>query len=86
MNLIPSHNCVIQYESRLKTERYGKVQVVLLFPLQVTYQGCLSEVDLKYGNRDITSGSLVFRCSKGNEASGGPLPEFIYTPNLKFTL
>jgi len=60
--------------------------VVLLLPLYVTYQGYISEVDLKYGDRDITSGSLVFRCSKDNEASGEPLPEHIYTPKLKFTM
>lgn len=59
---------------------------MLLLPLYVTYQGYLSEVDLKYGDRDITSGSLVFRCSKDNEASGEPLPEHIYTPKLKFIL
>jgi len=46
-------------------------------------KGSSIEVDLKYGNRDITSGSLVFRSSKGYEACGDPLPEFIYTPNLK---
>jgi hypothetical protein len=28
----------------------------------------VNEDDLKYGNRDITLGSLVFRCSKDNEA------------------
>jgi hypothetical protein len=39
-------------------------------------------VDLKYGDRDITSGSLEFRSSKGYETSGGPLPEHIYTPKL----
>jgi hypothetical protein len=39
-------------------------------------------VDLKYGIRDNTSGSLVFRSSKGYEASGEPLPEFIYKPKL----
>jgi len=60
--------------------------VVLLSSLSYPHQGKGTEVDLKYGNRDITSGSLVFRSSKGYEASGGPLPEFIYTPNLKFTL
>ena len=68
MNLIPSHNYGIQYDSRLKTERYGNVQVVLLFPLYVTHQSPINEVDLKYGDRDITSGSSVFRCSKDSEA------------------
>jgi len=56
--------------------------VVLLLPLYVTYQGFINEVDLKYGIRDNTSGSLVFRSSKGYEASGEPLPESIYTPKL----
>ena len=28
----------------------------------------IDEDDLKYGDRDITSSSLVFRCSKDNEA------------------
>jgi hypothetical protein len=42
----------------------------------------IDEDDLKYGDRDITSGSLVFRFSKGNEAGDGPLPETIYKPKL----
>lgn len=54
--------------------------MVLLLPLYVTHQGCIDEVYLKYGIRDNTLGSLVFRSSKGYEASGGPLPEHIYTP------
>ena len=37
-----------------------------------------NEVDLKYGNRDITLGSLVFCHSKDDEAYDGPLPEHIY--------
>lgn len=36
------------------------------------------EENLKYGNRDITSGSLVFCDSKGYEAYDRPLPESIY--------
>ena len=39
------------------------------------YQGLYFEVDLKYGDRDITSGSLVFSRSKGGEAGDEPLPE-----------
>jgi len=35
----------------------------------------LYEDDSKYGNRDIASGSLVFSDSKGERASGRPLPE-----------
>lgn len=38
----------------------------------------LYEDDLKYGDRDIASGSLVFPCSKDKEAYGEPLPESIY--------
>jgi hypothetical protein len=34
----------------------------------------LDEVDLKYGARDSTLGSLVFSRSKGGEADGEPLP------------
>jgi hypothetical protein len=46
-----------------------------------------NEVDLKYGNRDITLGSLVFCCSKDNKAGGGPLPEHIYKDkNLIFAI
>jgi len=39
-----------------------------------------NEVDLKYGGRDITSGSLVFPHSKDEGAGGNPLPELIYKP------
>lgn len=56
--------------------------MVLLSSLSFPHQREDIEVDLKYGDRDITSGSLVFRSSKGYESSGGPLPESIYTPNL----
>ena len=42
----------------------------------------IDEDDLKYGDRDITSGSIVFRCSKDNEAGDEPLPESIYEPKL----
>ena len=55
---------------------------MLLLSLFMAYQGHLFEVDLKYGDRDITSGSLVFRRSKGGETSGEPLPEYICTPHL----
>ena len=46
----------------------------------------IDEDDLKYGDRDITLGSIVFRCSKDNEAGDEPLPESIYEPKLIFTL
>ena len=57
----------------LKTERYGKVQVVLLLSLLHLYQEIYYEVDLKYGNGDITESSLVFRRSKDGEAGHEPL-------------
>jgi len=44
----------------------------------------LYEDDSKYGNRDIASGSLVFSDSKGERASGRPLPESIYKPQQLF--
>jgi len=40
----------------------------------------IDEDDLKYGDRDITSGSIVFCSSKGNGAGDEPLPESIYEP------
>ena len=57
----------------LKTERYGDVQVVLLLSLICLYQEIHYEVDLKYGNGDITESSLVFRRSKDGEAGHEPL-------------
>lgn len=45
-----------------------------------------TEVILKYGVRDNTSSSIVFRSSKWNEASGNPLLEFIYKPKLNLLL
>jgi hypothetical protein len=51
------------------------VQVVLLYIFDVLYQGYIDEDDLKYGDRDITSGSLVSCYSKDNMAGGEPLPE-----------
>ena len=57
----------------LKTERYGEVQVVLLSSLTNIYQGVSFEVDLKYGNGDITESSLVFRRPKDDEAGHEPL-------------
>ena len=66
---------VFQYQSNLKTERYDFVQVVLLSSLIVLYQEFGFEEDLKYGDRDITSGSLVSCCPKDNMAGDEPLPE-----------
>ena len=52
--------------------------MVLLLSFPNSYQNYWNEVDLKYGNRDITLGSLVFCHSKDDEAYDGPLPEHIY--------
>jgi hypothetical protein len=41
-----------------------------------------TEGNLKYGDRDITSGSLVFCRPKEGGACGGPLPEQIYKINI----
>ena len=57
--------------------------MVLLLPLIKSYQGLNFEVDLKYGDRDITSGSLVSCCSKDNMSGDEPLPDrFGTTINL----
>jgi hypothetical protein len=77
---------VIQYESLLKIERYGGVQVVLLSSLSLLYQKFRYEVDLKYDDRDIVSSSIVFRSSKWNGASGNPLLEFFYKPKLLLSM
>jgi len=47
--------------------------VVLLLSLIYLYQGFIFEVDLKYGNGDITESSLVFCRSKDGEAGHEPL-------------
>ncbi len=67
-DLISPYNCVIQYQRLLKTERYVDVQVVLLSTLPTSHQRVGNEVILKYDDRDIISGSKVFRCSKDNGA------------------
>jgi hypothetical protein len=66
--VIRFYYCVFHYDRILKTERYVSVQVVLLLTLTVPYQGFDLEVVLKYWDGDISRGSLVFRCSKDNEA------------------
>jgi hypothetical protein len=66
--IIRFYYCVFHYDRILKTERYVNVQVVLLLTLTVPYQGFDLEVILKYGDGDISRSSLVFRCSKDNEA------------------
>ena len=47
--------------------------MVLLLSLSLLYQEIWFEVDLKYGNGDITESSLVFRRSKDGEAGHEPL-------------
>ena len=72
--VIQLHYCVVQYYGCLKTERYNIVQVVLLMFLTISYQGMSYEDERRYGDRDISKGSLVFGCSKDNRASDRPLP------------
>jgi hypothetical protein len=40
----------------------------------VSYQGLDYEIDLKYGDRDISGGSSVFSRSKDGRVGDGPLP------------
>jgi hypothetical protein len=72
--VIRLHYCVIQYSGCLKTERYGIVQVVLLLPLTRIYQGLSFEDKRKYGDGDISGGSLIFSRSKDERVGDGPLP------------
>jgi hypothetical protein len=66
--VIQLYNRVIQYDGNLKTERYGKKQVVLLLSLSNAYQGVRFEGVQKYGSRDVTESSLVSSRSKGGLA------------------
>ena len=66
--IIQFYYCVFHYNRILKTERYDNKQVVLKLSLTIAYQGVNHEVILKYGNGDISRGSLVFCCSKDNES------------------
>ena len=66
--IIRFYYCVFHYDRILKTERYDNKQVVLTLSLIEPYQRLNLEVILKYGNGDISRSSLVFRCSKDNEA------------------
>ena len=59
---------MIQYDGNLKTERYGKKQVVLLLSLSDVYQDISYEGVQKYGDRDISESSLVSSRSKGGLA------------------
>jgi len=65
---IQLYHCVFQYKRCLKTERYVRVQVVLLLTLILIYQDYYLEVVLKYGGRDTSESSLVFSGSKDREA------------------
>jgi hypothetical protein len=66
--IIRFYYCVFQYDRILKTERYDNKRVVPTLSLINFYQGVNHEVILKYGDGDISRSSLVFRCSKDNEA------------------
>ena len=65
---IQTYYCVFQYDRILKTERYDNKQVVLTLSLMNLYQEVNLEVILKYGDGDISRSSLVFCCSKDDEA------------------
>ena len=80
--VIQLYHCVLHYDRVLKTERYVRVQVVLLPTLMILYQRNCFEVILKYGNGDISESSWVFRCSKDNEARDGPLLSQSTTHNI----
>jgi hypothetical protein len=66
--VIQFYYCVFQYDRILKTERYDNKRVVPTLSLINLYQGVNHEVILMYGDGDISRSSLVFRCSKDNEA------------------
>ena len=68
LRFIQTYYCVFQYDRILKTERYDNKQVVLTLSLTNLYQGVNLEVILKYGDGDISRSSLVFCCSKDDEA------------------
>jgi hypothetical protein len=65
---LQSHYCVVQYHGYLKIERYGEVRVVSLSSLIKPYQEFYFEGVQKCGGRETSESSLVFRCSKDNEA------------------
>ena len=84
-DLISPYDCVIQYKSKLNTKLGKPFEVRKCTSGVVIFLYCRTpilnnEVDLKYGGRDTTSGSLVFPHSKDDGASGNPLPELIYKP------
>ncbi len=54
---IQLHHYGYQYKRDLKTERYVRVQVVLLLTLIQVYQDLFHEGILKYGGRDTSESS-----------------------------
>jgi len=78
---------VIQYNGNLKTERYDDVQVVLLSSLFKLYQEFIHEGDQKYGNGDISEGSLV-SCRSKDDMAGRRATTFIIhkTATLKLLI
>jgi len=60
--------------------------VVLLSSLISLYQEKCYEVNLKYGDRDITSGSLVSCRSKDDMSGDEPLPDQFGTNFVNFGL
>jgi hypothetical protein len=66
--IIQFYDCVFHYERILKTERYDNKRVVPTLSLMNLYQEIDLEVILKYGDGDISRSSLVFCCSKDDEA------------------
>ena len=57
--IIRFYYCEFHYDRVLKTERYVRVQVVLLPTLIIPYQRNCFEVILMYGNGDISQSSWV---------------------------
>ena len=55
--IIQFYYCEFHYDRVLKTERYVRVQVVLLPTLMIPYQRNCFEVILMYGNGDISQSS-----------------------------
>ena len=82
--ILQSYYCVFQYNRGLKTERYVSVQVVLLLTLIKLYQRLNHEVILRYGDGDISRSSLVFRCSKDNEAERRTTTSIIHDTKTLF--
>ena len=62
--IIQFYYCEFHYDRVLKTERYVRVQVVLLPTLMIPYQRNCFEVILMYGNGDISRSSWVSTRSK----------------------